>query len=319
MAVPTITNITPTGGLTRGRNVVQITGTNFAMPPDPPTDTSGAAFQSLKVMFGTLQSPAAFALTTTSAIAEVPTYEGDDMADAGDAVALTLYNLDSAGAEVPGEEVVYNSYTYNRASFTDQQALEYVLGMFVKYLRRHVTKNVWITMGRSYSEGEDQVAEKVKQAKHPLIWINGIDLESNDLAQRMGEREILTSATEFNEYRAGTAVDVVMGLIQMYSSQEHAREILAMSQAIINALRDVPHLICSAPSFDTEATKYKYPMRIPTDGMPSFDWGTENDGLKMCTLGINIEEVDLTDLAATLTNLGWTVENDPEIDFSAIP
>jgi hypothetical protein len=317
MAVPTITSITPEQGLTRGRNLVKIYGTNFQMPPDPPLNTSGPAFQSIKVMFGALQSQSAFAITPTFAVAEVPTYEADDMDGDGVPVDLTLYNLDSAGVEIPGEMVVHSSYTYGRPLFTDEQVLEYVMTHFVKYLRRHVTDNIWITMGRSYSEGDDQINEQIKQAKHPLIWINGIDLESNPLAQRMKDREFLTTPTDFDEYRVGTAVNVVMSNIQIYSSEEHSREIIALQNAVTNALRDVPHLKCAPPSFDTEATEYKYPMVIPAESFPSFDLGPENDGLKTCSLGITIQEVDLTDLAGTLTDIGWTVEEDPEIDFSA--
>jgi len=317
MAVPTIISITPEGGLTRGLNLVQITGTNFSMPPDPPLNDTGPAFQSIKVMFGALQSPAAYAITTTQAIATAPTYEGDAMGEAGDPVDITLHNLDSSGAEIPGEEVVYSSYTYNRPLFTDEQVLEYVVGRFIAYLRRHVTPNVWATMGRSYSEGDDQVAERIKQATKPLIWINGIDLETNTNLQTMKNQEILTSATEFSVYRPGTAVNVLMSSIQIYSDEEHTREIIALSTDIQNTIRDVPHLKSNAPPFDTEESEYKYPLSIPADGMPSFDLGPENDGLKVCTLAVTIEEVDLTDLAGTLTDIGWTVEEDPEIDFSA--
>jgi len=320
MGVPTISSITPTGGTTRGRNLIQITGTNFSMPPDPPLDSSGPAFQSIKVMFGSLQSPAAFALTPTQAIATVPTYEGDDMGDSGDPVAVTLYNLDSSGAEIPGEVVVFNSYTYNRPLFTDEQALEYVLGRLVAYLRRHITKNIAITMGRSYSEGEDAQLEQILQGELPLIWINGVDTEYDEDAQALGVQEYMTSATDFNEYRPGTVVNIVMESIQMYSREEHPREIMAMSQAFLDALLDVPKLKCAPPSFDTEAAEdYEYPMLIPKEGMPSFDMGPENDGLKMCTVGLVIEEVDLTVLAGTLTDIGWTVEDpdSPEIILTA--
>lgn len=318
MAIPTITSISPDSGITRGRNLVQIVGTNFSMPPDPPLDPSGPAFQSIKVMFGIYQSPEAYAINDTSAIAIVPTYTKDEMGESGDPVDVTLYNLDSSGSEIPGEEVVFSSYRYKRPVFTGEQVLEYVIGNFVKYLRRHVTNNVWVTMGRSYSDGEDQLLDQIKQAKHPLIWINGIDLENNALSQRMGDRELFTSSTTFEEYRPGTSVDIMMSRIQIYSSSEHSREIIAISQAFLNAFRDVPHLVCRSPQFDSEVTEYKYPMSIPADGMPSFDLGPENDGLKICTVAATIEEVDLTDLEGTLTDIGWTVEEDPEIYFFAI-
>ena len=319
MAVPTITSITPDNGSTRGLNVVQIVGTNFSMPPDPPLDSSGPAFQSIKVEFGSLLSLEAFAITPTLATAKVPTYIDDDMAEGGDAVTVTLTNLDSAGAEIAGENVTFDFYTYERPLFTEQQVGEYVLNQFIKYLRRHVTPNVWQTMGRSYSEGNDQVNEKIKQAKLPLIWINGVDFEFNQLAQQMSNPEFETSATEFNEFRPPTAVDIVMSSIQIYSRAEHPREIFALSQAFLNALKDVPMLDCDPPGYDTERSVYSYPMSIPADGSPSFDLGPENDGLKVCKVGCVIEEVDLDDLNGTLTNIGWTVEEDPEIDFSATP
>ncbi|MCP4568957.1 MAG: hypothetical protein GY841_15385 [FCB group bacterium] len=317
MAVPTITSITPDNGLTRGLNMIQINGTGFSMPPDPPLDTAGPSFQSIKVTFGSVQSLSAFAITPVLAVAVVPTYTSDSMPESGDAVPVTLTNLDSAGSEIVGENVTFNSYTYKRPLFTTQQLSEYVLNRFVSYLRRHIASNVWMTMGRSFSEGNDQLNEKIKQAKLPLIWINGIDFEFNKLAQPMKNQEYLTSSTAFSEFRPPTTVDIVMSSIQIYSRSEHPREIYALSQAFLNTLRDIPKLICNPPGYDTEKTEYKYPMSIPDDGAPSFDLGPENDGLKVCTVGCIIEEVDLADLSGTLTGLGWTVEEDPEIDFYA--
>jgi len=319
MGIPTISDISPNHGSTRGRNIVDIAGTNFSMPPDPPLDSSGPAFQSIKVMFGSLQSPEAFAITPTRAIAVVPTYEGDEMGAEGDSVDVTLYNLDSTGAEIPGEEIVFSSYLYNRPLFTDVQVLEYIMGRFVSYLRRHVTPNVWVTMGRSYSEGEDQVDEQIKAAQKPLIWINGVDTPMNNDLTLMGSQEIMDGPTNFNVFRPGTAVNISMPSIQIYSGEEHPREIFALCQAMIDALKDVPHLNCNAPAFNTEESVYNYPMSIPRDGMPSFDLGPEVDGLKICRLAVTIEEVSLTELAGTLTNIGWTVEEDPEIDFVRVP
>lgn len=318
MAVPTIMDITPDNGLTRGRNQVEITGTNFSMPPVDPVDPSGPAFQSIKVLFGSLQSPAAFAITTTRAVAVVPTYTGDDMGEFGDAVDVTLYNLDDNGDEIPTENVTFSdSYTYKRPLFTDEQVGEYVIGIFVKWMRRHVHPNVWVTMGRSYSEGDDQILDVIKKATLPLIWINGFDYEDDPLSQDMGAEEIEISATEFKEYRVGRKVSIQFPSIMIFSRAEHPREITAIAQAVINAFRDVPHLACDPHTFDVESSEYDYPLTLPSDGMPSFDLGPSNDGLKSCSMAATIEEVNLTDLSGTLTDIGWTVEEDPEIILSA--
>jgi hypothetical protein len=316
MAVPTITNITPDSGLTRGLNQVEITGTNFSLAPEDPVDSSGSAFQSVKVLFGALQSPAAFAITTTRVVATVPTYIGNSMGESGDAVDVTLHNLDEYGDEIPTEFVVSaDAYTYKRPLFTDMQVGEYVISQFVKYLRRHVHPNVWITMGRSYSEGDEQLLDVIKKATLPLIWINGVDYEDDNLAQGMGAEEVDVTATDFREYRVGRAVTIQMPSVMIFSRAEHSREIFALAQAVINAFRDVPHLSCDPHTFDVASTVYNYPLSIPADGMPSFDLGPENDGLKSCSMSMAIEEVNLTDLAGTLTDVGWTVEDadSPEI------
>lgn len=339
MTVPTINSISPDNGLTRGRNQIEITGTGFSLAPEDPVDSSGDAFQSIKVMFGALQSPAAFAISETRAVATVPTYTGDEIGDYGVDVQLTLYNLDSDGVEIPGELFFFNSYTYKRPTFTDVQVGEYVVGEFIKYVRRHVHPNTWLTMGRSYTDIKDQVsgwghdewehfpwghpsdeeiAAVIKQADLPLIWIRGIDYEFDPIAQEMGAEEVDISSTEFKEYRLGTSVSIQLPSILIFSRAEHAREILALGQAMVNVFRDVPHLVCNPHTFDVAETEYEYPLSIPEGGMPSFDLGPENDGLKVCTMAATIEEVNLTDLAGTLTDIGWTVEDadSPEIILS---
>lgn len=331
MGVPTITGISPSSGLTRGRNMIEITGTNFSMPPEDPVDSSGSAFQSIKVMFGSLQSPSAYAITTTRAIATVPTYTEDEIGEHGVSVRLALYNLDDDGVEIPGELTFFDTYTYKRPLFTDMQVGEYVIGRFIKYLRRHVHPNVWVTMGRSYTDIENQVEgwghfpwehpegdelyNIIKQAELPLIWINGFDYEDDPLSQDMGNEEVDISSTEFNEYRPGRAVSISMPSIMIFSRAEHAREIVALAQAVINAFRDVPHLACDPHTFDVASPGYNYPLLIPDDGMPSFNIGPSNDGLKSCSMAAVIEEVNLTDLSGTLIDIGWTVEDEdsPEI------
>lgn len=315
MAVPTITSITPDSGLTLGRNQVEIIGTNFAVPVEFPETEDNSAFQSIKVFFGALQSPAAFAITATRAVAIVPTYLSDAMGVGGDAVDVTLYNLDEDGVEVPGESVVeVGGYTYTRPTLTDEQAAEYVIRRFVSYLRRHIIPNVWITMDRQFP---DELLEKVKCAELPLIWINGVDWEFDPLSQQMGEEEVVTSPTDFKVYRPGTSVMLAMPSIHIYSRAAHPREIYALAQSFLNTFRDVPHLYCDPYAFDTASTEYAYPLMIPMNGAPSFELGPENDGLKICTVGAVIEEVDLNDLAGTLVDIGWTVENDPEIILTA--
>lgn len=331
MAVPTISAISPSSGNTTGRNLVEITGTNFSTPPEDPADPSGDAFQSIKVMFGSLQSPAAYAITATRAIATVPTFTGDEIGDHGASVRLALYNLDDNGVEVPGELAFFDTYTYQRPRFTDVQVGEYVVGRFIKYLRRYVHPNVWATMGRSYTDIENQVEgwghfpwehpegsdlyNVIKQAELPLIWINGFDYEDEPLAQVMGVEEVDISSTEFEEYRPGRAVSISMPSILIFSRSEHAREITALAQAIITAFNDVTHLACDPHTFDVASSGYNYPLTIPKDGMPSFNLGPSNDGLKICSMAAVIEEVNLTDLSGTLTDIGWTVEDEdsPEI------
>lgn len=322
MAVPTISTITPSSGLTRGRNMVRIAGTGFRVAPAPPAGliTDFTPITTVEVYFGGVQSDYAQVVSTTEVIAVVPKWTGDPHpADAlPAALDVRLVNLDDAGAPIVGEEVTAAAaYTVDRPKLTNKTVVERVLEEFVTELRRHVHPNVWITMERFYYDSADDIPDRIKKGKLPIIHVNGVEYETDPLTQLMGDQPFVDSVDTdlYHIQRVPKTVDLILPAIEAYSTSEHAAELIGISQALELMFHDIPYLEVSPDSGDTEATgNYKHPMEMPPDGEPAFDLGPEIDGLKSFRAAARIKTVDLIEPGGTEVSREHVVD-EPEVDL----
>jgi hypothetical protein len=321
MAIPTITSITPNSGLTRGKNLVNIVGTGFVVAGFPDFGSGiTKPLTTIKVKVGGRLSTYAYAVTETTAIAKIPEWRGDykDL-DENLALDFWLANLDENGDEIPGENVtVAGGYSVHRKALVGSTVVENVLREFMKYLRRHIHPNVWLTTERLYSDADD-VPDRIRTATSPLIHINGVVEDYNALAQPVGVQEfdVVGDDTVFNVLEPPTTVDLVMSNIMVYSNEKHISQILGLSHAFQSTLRNNPFLFVDAPAWDLTEGEYEYAMRL--DDQPEFDVEPTGDGLKSFKVGITIESVDVMDGIEQRTDEGHTVEaaDSPEIDWRA--
>lgn len=175
MAVPTITTVTPSSGLTGGRTLVTITGTNFAQAHTPPTTQGKAPAPNpcVQVLFGSTPSPRAEPISVTQVLAEVPVH------DPG-AVTVTLKNLDSTGSPITGEVATKaNGYTFKLPDLTSVSSIKRIVDAFVLDLRRQVMANVSVAVHTDYAELPDATARIVMMSTLPGIVLIGPTMREN--------------------------------------------------------------------------------------------------------------------------------------------
>jgi hypothetical protein len=142
MAVPTITQISPATGHAGGRTVVKITGTNFAVPPDP--ETLGTWAQTVQVLFGDEAAEQVLPYGDDLVACVSPPFTGSPASSAS--VDVTIKNLDpDTGEPVLGESVTeVDGFTYTRDAVTEQEAVAWIGDYLVMMMKRQICDNVLI-------------------------------------------------------------------------------------------------------------------------------------------------------------------------------
>jgi len=315
MTIPTITSITPASGLTRGQNLITINGTGFRLPgPRVVIDGIVQPRNSISVQFDGVESDYAHAVTDIKAIARVPQYRGDYKLVPKTQI-VRLANLDDDQVEIPTENVEYDGYTVERPKLTVSPIDLRVMEQFLRALRRHVHPNVWFTTDRLYWDLTEGIPDVIKQqATLPLIHINGINEEFNSNQQGMGGEDVETSPGTWETFRNGTAVDIVMSSIEIYSNASHNNEILNLGRAFVDFIAQCPFVRVTPETWDIGADDYEYPLNLPDDAFPSYDMGPALDGFKHCRTGAIIEGLELRD--PNEQPYGWTRDwTSLELDF----
>jgi len=202
MAVPTITDITPATGPTGGRTAVKITGTNFALPPDPPSFTHWA--QTVRVEFGGRECEQVKPYGADLVACVAPPWFGSPSllkATGSVSVDVVLTNLDPAtGDPVPDETVTeIDGYTYTRGSVATHEQLTWVVTNFMRHLRRQVLDNV--VVGADPDWDPDKSTSYVELTQLPGIVLTPrlvleeagsstvVDYDTNEFARVMGADE----------------------------------------------------------------------------------------------------------------------------------
>jgi len=164
MAVPTITSITPASGPALGRNLVEIVGTNFNLPP-PVTGTpvpydfrvTADAARSVDVLFDAELCPLIEVVSATLLRVWPPAYRGDSNQDTFLAVTITITNIDTFGNPILGETVTsLPLYTYQRTGLIPPDVtttpFESVTRELLRTYKRAVIKNVSHSTHTDYAE-----------------------------------------------------------------------------------------------------------------------------------------------------------------------
>lgn len=257
MAVPTITNITPAEGLTRGRTWVLITGTNFA------TRTVGeGADPKVAVTFGgesatDVREEAATRLTClTPAV------------DPG-AVDVVVTNLDAPGGDpVPGESATEaDGYEYKRPDLTVTTNFTHVLTKVIEWLARDVIANVLRLTHTEYDAATGDAKSIAEHAKLPVLVLVGprcVRDEVYGVSGNESEQDDPDSPTTFASYRAPLRWDMEFEVV---AAARTDRELFNLAHHASVALEITPELpVLSDPSDPaSDVVRYDLDLLEPFD------------------------------------------------------
>jgi len=309
--VPTLTAVTPNAGLTRGTNLVQLTGTGFRLPPAPPATgyLGGDAVSTVKVSFEGVVSAWAHAITSSRAFARVPTWSGAyDALPA--ALDVRIANLDDAGVEIPLQNVTrVNAYTIARPELAQETTLQRVIRELIKVLRRHVVPNVGLTLGRDYQE--DLTDFDRIRATTPCVALYGPHLAVNRFYSLNAE-EPETEPLEADAWvlrKEPVTVDLDFEMRGWATGEVHA---YGLAQALILCFRDLVRL---------DVGGLLYEVEIPWDAQPDFGSVPNFNDLHTFGARLLIRGVHLDDDPGTVILRGWDITangGDPVMDVQVV-
>lgn len=217
MAIPTITDISPATGPAGGRTVVIITGTNFALPPDPDPFTHWA--QTVKVEFNGRESPQVKPYAATEVACIAPAYLGSPTDSV--AVDVVVTNLDPAtGDPVSGETVTEtDGYTYTRAALATQQQLTWVVRHLMRHVRRQVMDNVVVGADPDWDPNKTTVYVELKELPGIVLTPRLVLYESG------GSVYVDVDADEFHHVMGADLCDVEIDVRGLSHSKREVQNI----------------------------------------------------------------------------------------------
>lgn len=205
MAIPTVTSITPSSGLTGGESFIIIEGTNFDL----------AEVGEVEVLFGT--EPAELVQVRSSTVLGVKTPRHDV-----GTVDITVTNKATSESVV-----VSNAFTFVRPSLTRQDTeLQRLTEELITIMRIEIMQNVWAQIGSShtdYATEESSQVNKEYQSTLPVIILKGPDLQENRFySVNFGITTINDTTGETNKYHEPYTVDVIFTLVGAARNRQEA-------------------------------------------------------------------------------------------------
>lgn len=298
MAVPTISTLDPAGGSTRGRNIVEIVGTNFRIAPAPPADgyVGGDAQQTVKVWFEGQAAEWSEAASDTLLLTRVPEWGGGY-----DALPQTLdvrvANLDDAGAEIAGENVTAaDAYTIARPGLAVESRLQRACGEVILLFRRHLLENTHGTMSRDFDDDPADLERKI--ATLPVIYLIGPNTPLNRLSSFNIDGGIVdpSDPLRFVRYAIPTVVDLSWE-VRIYAKS--LRHLLSLNQAYLNFFRDITEFVFDGDGYD---------FRIPFNRYPTIVNVPNQSDLYSIRSAFYVGGLHIYDDDRTMIERGWRVE-----------
>lgn len=205
MAVPTISSIAPTSGHSGGQTLIEIVGTNFALPPDPPaTGPTTAPGPSLSVTIG------GRACTQIAVVSPTLAYALTPRGEPGSAKDLVLKNLDTTGAPIAGEEVTLPAaFSFVRPDLTQEGHLATTIRTLIQELTRQIVPNVYFTTHTDFDSETGDALNYAYVAAMPALILGNVDIIENRDQHTDEENGTVDVGTDrFVERRPPTPVDV---------------------------------------------------------------------------------------------------------------
>jgi hypothetical protein len=224
MTVPTITRLSPTLGHTGGRTLVEIEGSGFALPSEPPAEEIPVPdpVPSVAVMFGGVPAldvavesdTIVFALTP---ICPLPMTSGPGSNDLPfpATVDVVVQNLDVNGDPMPGEVVTAAAaYEYRRPDLSQENHATTTVRALIEELRRQILPVVDYAVHTDYADNGATEINLAYLATMPALVILNLRFPDAAVGRRQGVQAAkMTLEGVFARRREPVTVDAVMELL----------------------------------------------------------------------------------------------------------
>lgn len=306
MAVPTITDLSPNTGKTKGDNIIFINGTNFRLPPSPPHIgfLGGDQQKTVSVKFEGQESAWAYAASSEKIIARVPEYLGPHDVNYPVGLDIRVANLDDAGVEIPSENVTLeNGYSVDRPNLAIESYMQRVIRSFQHMFKRHVLFNTFITSSRD-APNKALNDERFK-AQLPAIFLIGPRTNTNRFKSSNLEDEQF-DAGEWERRRFPVTLDFEFDL-EIHATK--SRHLFGIEQALILLFRDKTSLVIENDPDDQSKGSTEYEIAMQWDTTPSTENEPNQSDIMSSTAIVTIEGVHVDDEDGTIVERGWEVES----------
>lgn len=259
MAIPTLVSVTPNAGLTGGRTLVTLNGTGFQLPaPPPPRGPVPVPPPSLRVRFGALESPRAYAVSSVLAFAVVPPH-------AKGIVAVTVENIDPSGVLIPGETVTLpGAYAFKLPDLTRESRVAAVVRVLLNMLKREVLENVALTVHTEYDNDSSDLLNIIDIGKLPVLLLLGPEVPTNRFYTRNARQQIQNSDGSFSVLRASDAVDLGFTILGATDSMVELLNLLTATRAFFE---NNTHVLLPVDPADASKGVLRFELALSFEGL----------------------------------------------------
>ena len=298
MAVPTISTVTPATGPTGGWTLVEIIGTNFRLPPDPPV--SGPVPPrpiTVAVWFGGVraQKVLIFSATTLAALTAAR--------DAG-VVDVQVVNLNDDGTPITGEQVTkLAAFTYARPKLTEEDNLTRLERAFIQELKRQVIENTCPLTHTEYDDTPGDGLNIAAPAELPALLIGGPELVENRLYgsnEGMSRDRAGGAAGLYDRMRPARTVDLQFTLVGVSDSNVELLNLLAAVEQCFARTKYLTMLRNPAIPLNGSV---RYEMDIPFTGQPRINSTSNDQNIRTFSLTVLVRGFDLEGMAGVTDDL----------------
>lgn len=312
MAVPTLTSITPASGHPGGRELVEIIGTNFALPPDPPATgyVGGSYPESVEIEFNGQAAIDVRVWTDQLITCLVPPYRDDPSvlnADPGFDVDVVIRNI---GPPIE-EDTFTDAFTYKRTDLArGDSVLRYVVRTLVRELRRQVINDIMPGKHIDFDGDPADSLDIVELARVPAIALFGPDIIEDKY--RRSSAKPTTSSVSVLEFEKKRPARISILRFTATLTAKGQREGLNLSNEFIEFFNRYPRLVVDVDSTDSSAGTVEFDMFL-TDG-PSRSGSANDDQVAVYDASFEIHGVPIDSDVGARIEWGKMLDDPPNID-----
>lgn len=311
MAIPTITSITPSAGLTSGRGFVTVVGTDMRLPPAPPPSgpTSGVLPRTVDVLFGGI-------LATLVRVRVDPANPTNGTIltcltppHASGAVEVVLRNLDVDGLPIATEEVTAQAgFTFQRTDLTVESDLTRLVRTVLRAIKDQVLENLSLTVHTDYDDTTGDGLHIAAVSKLPALILVGPELDENrfysinELPVDGGGDAV---ALPFTQRRVPYTVDLGFDLIGV---SEHTVELLNLMRACTTFVHKNKTIEMDRDASDPSLGRVAYELEFAPGGQLKTQNRPNQSNVRHFSGSLVVRGFDLDEPAGVVINEGRTNE-----------